>query len=311
MPLVVRLGRAEEVDVEVVLSSISQLYGPFHTGIQTITTVGLKNPKTMRFSPERFTIPAGELTATFTFSAVDDEIYEDIERVYLYVDRYINGGRLHEEYGHMFEIMIANNDEADTGVFQLPRIASAEIAAVNGYVGDQYRAESTFEFTSETRDNTNILYETRFHWRIVDGNGNIVDSTDGTPVELIRPFPPPNYTETAERIEVAANLNLGSAVPDSATAEDQRYLELAIFQYDPLAYQYRYPNPYPYPPPSPQSVFGAADTIRTSGTAGTVPCAYYGFGARHASSIVGPATRAGNGGSIFGGYGTSESHGDR
>ena len=234
VPLVVRLGRAEEVDVEVVLSTF-QLYGPYY-GYE-----GFGESEDYEFSPERFTIPAGELTATFTFSALDDEIYESMETVYLYVERYINGGRLRErDMYNTFEIMIVNNDEADTGIFSLPRIASAEIAAVNGYVGDQYRAESLFEFTPETRDNTNVLYDTRFHWRIVDGNGNIVDSTVGAPVELIRPFPPPNYTETAERIEVGANLNLGRT-----TAEDQRYLELAIFQYNPLAYQYL-GQPVPY-----------------------------------------------------------------
>ena len=100
VPLVARLSHAATVDLEVELSPGYQQFGRAAQEIEDYWT-----------SPARFTIPAGELTTTFTLRVVDDEVYESTETVELISGILVDSSRV---FGDSFVATIADNDDAPT-----------------------------------------------------------------------------------------------------------------------------------------------------------------------------------------------------
>ena len=168
------------------------------------------------------TLPAGSNSVRLELEPADDTTVEGTEFLRFRLTRVaVDAGMDITIDNSRADLLILDNDAASLP--PLPRVIYVEADAAHGEVGERISVDGYFEFDQESAE----LFETSFNWLIVDGDGLFVDEPAELEIALIGEAV---AVEGQSRMDVAVELILNAVIPAEGSADELRYLVLAIDQ---------------------------------------------------------------------------------
>ena len=168
------------------------------------------------------TLPAGSNSVRLELEPTDDTTVEGTEFLRFRLTRVaVDAGMDITIDNSRADLLILDNDAVSLP--PLPRVIYVEADAAHGEVGERISVDGYFEFDQESAE----LFETSFNWLIVDGNGLFVNEPAELEIALIGEAV---AVEGQSRMDVAVELILNAVIPAEGTADELRYLVLAIDQ---------------------------------------------------------------------------------